>query len=172
MSRASPPRTANGSPPGTAAAPLCRRGRRALSDRPSLDPRCGGTGPQAQVLQFPLQLGAAWGSQTIQLLVARGVGGRGSIDPAVLEQSPERSVHRARAQADAALAQSLDVLHQPVPVAGLPGKTQEDPEGGLAERLDPCRIAARDDVSNGDILCMPQEGVNRTGILDERQRVG
>jgi hypothetical protein len=45
-------------------------------------------------------------------------------------------------------------------VASLLGKTQEDPEGRLAKRLDPIRIAPRDDVSHGDILGKPHDRVN------------
>jgi hypothetical protein len=117
-------------------------------------------GPQAQVVQLPPQLGAAGGGQTIQLLVTGRIGGRGPIDPAVFEQPPERSVHRPGAQTDAAVAQRFDVLHEPVPVAGLRGETQEDPEGRLTERLDPFGIASCDDVSHDDILRKPHNRVN------------
>ena len=92
------------------------------------------------------------------------------IDPTVLEQSPERAVHRPRAQTDPAVAQCLDVLHEPVAVAGLRGETQEDPEGRLAEGLDPFSVASCDDMSHGDILRKPHHRVNKRPLSTRAAR--
>ena len=118
------------------------------------------------MIHFAPQCGEAGRGQAIQLLVARGVRGFRMIDPTVLEQPPERPIHGPGAQANPAVAQRLDVLHESVAMAGLLGEAEEDPEDRFAERFDPLGVAAADavasldDVSHGDILGEPDSHVN------------
>ena len=82
-----------------------------------------------------LQLPAARRRQPIGLLLARGVFLLEALDPAVLEQPPQRAKQRAGAHADAAAAQYLDVLDQRVAVAGMIGQAGENQQDRLGEGL-------------------------------------
>jgi hypothetical protein len=84
---------------------------------------------------FLLQIAAPQGSEAIGLLTAGTVVVFEAFDPALFEQTAQRSVERPGAEADSAIAHVFGVPEYGVTVAGLGSQAEKDEKNGLGHRF-------------------------------------